>query len=100
MSQPVVLRWPLPGFTTVGGVLITCPECGAGDRLTLGMDLDDTSDGPSYMSCQQGHLWPEDRFPRRLAAEFLDEILHVDPTLLGQLGQLRTAQARTGPWGA
>jgi hypothetical protein len=97
MSEPVVLRWPLPGITTVEGVLITCPECGAEDRLALGMDLDDRSDGPAYMSCQQGHLWAEERFSRRIAGEFLDEMLQLDPTLLGHLDDLRDAQARKGP---
>lgn len=97
MSEPVVLRWPLLGRTTVEGVLIVCPECGAEDRLTLGMDLDDRSEGPAFMACPEGHLWAEERFSRRLAGEFLDEILQLDPTLLGQLDALRDALVRKGP---
>lgn len=90
MSTPPVLRWPLPGRAVdEAGVLIACPTCGAADRLLLGMDLDDQTDDPSYMSCGSGHSWAEPRMPRRLGALLLAEVLDIDPSILGHLDELR-----------
>ena len=90
MKAPVVLRWPLPDIAE--SHLAACPACGTRSSLTLAMDLDDRSDAPSYMTCPQGHTWAEDSFPRRLAAELLDDILQVYPDLLGWLDDLREMQ--------
>lgn len=90
MSTPPVLRWPLPGRVLgTDEQLIACPTCGADEALALGMDLDDHTDAPSYMSCRAGHSWAEERLPRRLGAELLADILDVDPSILGRLDELR-----------
>lgn len=89
MSTPPVLRWPIPGRAVdEAGQLLACPACGAADRLLLGMDLDDQTDAPSYMSCRNGHSWAEARLPRRLGALLLAEILDLDPSILGRLDEL------------
>ncbi|MFF4836574.1 hypothetical protein [Streptomyces sp. NPDC001315] len=96
MSTPPVLRWPMPGRVLgIDGQLIACPTCGAGEALALGMDLDDHTDAPSYMSCQAGHSWAEERLPRRLGAELLATILDIEPGLLGSLDELRDVHGGT-----
>lgn len=90
MTAPVVLRWPMPGpIRGVGGHVVACPECYLTVRLVLAMDLDDSSDEPSYLTCPGGHTWPEPAVPRRLAALLLAEVLAADPSLLGHLDELR-----------
>lgn len=89
MSVPA-LRWPIPGRAVdQAGQVIACPTCGADERLLLGMDLDDRSDAPSYMSCRSGHSWPEAGMPRRLGAQLLDEILDLEPGLLAHFDELQ-----------
>lgn len=92
MSTPAVLRWAMPGpfvdHTT--GRVAACPECGARERLVVGMDLDDVdSVDPSWVSCPAGHQWAEAGLPRSLAALILAEILDADPSILGRLDELR-----------
>lgn len=94
MTEPTILRWPLPMPVPRGGVPIACPTCGGVDRLVIAMDLDDRSEEPSYMTCQQGHTWAEPLLPRRFGAQLLGDILEADPSLLGRLDDLREVQAR------
>jgi hypothetical protein len=94
MTEPVVIRWPIPDHAVLASGPITCPTCGGDESLTLAMDLHDRSDDPSYMSCPVGHIWAEERFPRIFAAELLDEILQIDPSILGHLDELREIQER------
>lgn len=96
MTEPAVLRCPLPGRVVISDAPIACPTCGAADRLILGMDLDDRGDEPSYMSCPGGHTWAEERLPRWFSAGLLDEIFQVDPTLLGRLEEIRAMQEEQG----
>jgi hypothetical protein len=77
---------------------IACPTCGADDRLLLGMDLDDRSEAPSYMSCGNGHSWAEKGMPRRLGALLLAEVLDLDPSLFGRLDELQDAHGGDEPW--
>lgn len=62
-EMPVLLK---------GEEVIACPVCGQDDGLTLVIDSDDYSETPSFMKCDDSHQWAEPRFPRRMAAEFLD----------------------------
>lgn len=92
MSEPAVLRWPLPGrVVDQDGRPIACPQCGAADRLLLGMDLDDHTDAPSYMSCRSGHSWAEERMPRRLGVLLLADILDIEPGILARIDDLQRA---------
>ncbi|MFF2511682.1 hypothetical protein [Streptomyces sp. NPDC058086] len=90
MSEPTVLRWRLP-FAPVDGAgrPVVCPTCGVGERLVLGMDLDDHSDEPSYMTCPSGHSWLDERFTRKYGALFLADILDAEPGLLAHLDDLQ-----------
>lgn len=86
MTEPTVLRWPMPGRVTVGrGETLACPVCGAVERLVLGMDLDDRSEEPSYMACPGGHTWAEGRLPRWFGALLLADILDIEPSILDDL---------------
>lgn len=90
MSEPPVLRWPMPGRVTVGrGEALACPVCGAVERLVLGMDLDDQSEEPSYMTCPGGHTWAEGRLPRWFGALLLADILDIEPGILAHLDDLQ-----------
>lgn len=90
MSTPAVLRWPMPGrVVDQAGQVIACPTCGVEERLLLGLDLDDHSDAPSYMSCRSGHSWAEVGMPRRLGALLLADMLDIEPGLLAHLEELQ-----------
>lgn len=94
MSEPTVLRWPLPTPVRRGDVQIACPVCGSIEPLTIGMDLDDRGDDPSYLTCPDGHTWAEPLFPRWMGAELLGLILDDEPGLLGELQELQEFQER------
>ncbi|MEV8036733.1 hypothetical protein [Streptomyces sp. NPDC086182] len=90
MSEPIVLRWPLPAAPVDGaGRPVVCPVCGTGEGLVLGMDLDDHSDAPSAMACPSGHSWFEERFPRRYGALLLADVLDAEPGLLADLALMQ-----------
>lgn len=91
MSTPPVLRWPMPGpfVDHTSGRVIECPTCRETERLVVAMDLDDHSEGPSYITCPGGHTWPEAGLPRRLAALLLAEIFEAEPSLFAHLEELQ-----------
>lgn len=93
MTEPTVLRWPLPTGAGTGGEPYSCPECGAAQRLTAALDLEDWSAEPTYMTCPAGHLWAEERFPRWIGADIFRLALEVNPHLLEDIATLHALQA-------
>lgn len=91
--EETVIRWPLPTGAGAGGEPYRCPECGAVERLTAALDLEDWSADPTYMSCPAGHLWAEERFPRWIGADILRLALEGNPHLLEDMATLRALQA-------
>lgn len=90
MSTPPVLRWRLPFAPVDGsGRPVVCPVCGVGEGLVLGMDLDDHSDEPSYVTCPAGHEWLDGRLTRRYGAQLLAAVFESEPGLFAHLDELR-----------
>lgn len=92
MSTPPVLRFPLPLAPVDGaGRPVVCPVCGTGERLLLGVDLDDHSDEPSHMTCPAGHSWLDDRLTRKYGALLLAAVFDAEPGLFAHLDVLQRA---------